>query len=260
MYRRRRKMRSSYRRRGITRRIRRKSRIKSARRGLFLRPRTGAYPEVKYFDNYLGNKAITCENRTTGTHLGVNVMFGQILDALPLGTGRNNRIGVKIHVKKIQLKIYAATCGITVGSVAKFINSALLRVMCSNLEPGSPGSTYTDVANYWGVTAYTDKMICPINRRNFDVYFDKVYNITQGYPNFGDATGPDNYAGAHKFIKISIPINRTIEFTDENKVKECQDNYTISAYSAFPGFLNATTTQYTPVCLNAGIRVYYTDN
>lgn len=260
MYRRRRKMRSSYKRRGYSRRIRRRTRIKSARKGVFLRPRTKSYPEVKYFDNYLANKAITCENRATATHLGVNVMFGQIFDALPLGTNRNNRIGSKIHVKKIQLFINASTCGISIASVARYINSVYLRVMCTNLAPGAPGSTYSDVADYWGVQSYTDKIICPINRRTFDVYYDKVYNITSGYPNMNDTAAIATVAGAQKMFKISIPVNRTIEYKDDGKVKESTDNYTISAYTAFPSFLSFTATQYTPLCLNAGIRVYYTDN
>lgn len=241
-------------RRRYTRR-RARTRVRLARRGLYLRPRTRAYSEVKYADVYLEDKGVITETAATNVLRLISVQHGDLLTNIPVGTARNNRIGSKIHVKKIVIKQSVNICGFTYNNKEYWLNSLVYRLMVTNTPYG------VDMPAYWGNTTCKDKTICPINRRTFNVHFDKNYNLTTGFYN-GNTVGSTTShtsCGMIRHVSASIPVNRTVEFTDTGAMKEQDDIYTVAAIAQIPNFQDVGDV---PVvaCVNSFVRIYYTDN
>lgn len=251
-YRSSRRYRTRYKRRG-----RSKTRVRYAKRGIFLRPRTRAYPEVKYADIYLDQKGILMETMSAGATLRpASVLHNTLLDNIPVGTARNNRIGAKIHVKKIVINQAVNICAFNSGGVSYRLNSILYRLMVTDAT-----SDGTNITDYFSNGACRDRMINPLNRRNYNIYFDKRYDVSSGYVN---TTGSDIsnavMAGKIRYLKAVIPVNRTIEYTDSGAVKECQDNYTVAAIATAPNYFAAGDVAPVVACVNSFVRIYYTDN
>lgn len=228
------------------------------RRGIFPRPSTRAYPEVKYIDIWLGEKAITQETYNQGAFMrNDSFLHKDLFDNIPVGTARNNRIGSKVHIKKLVIQQSVSTCGFRWNNIEYPINDITYRLMVTDVSPGT-----SSISDFWSNNTCTDRMLSNINRRKYNVYFDKRYRVFTGYPNYATSTATvsNQVTGAYKYIKATIPVNRTIEFSDDGSVKECDDNYTVCAVANMPNYTVVGTHLPTIACVNSFVRIYFTDN
>lgn len=238
-----------------------RSRVRMARRGVFPRPRTRAYAEVKYADIYLDQKGVIMETSLSPSAAllrGSSIQHANLLDNIPVGTARNNRIGSKIHVKKIVIRQSVNICSFKPATVDYLLNSITYRLMVTDAATAAG----TNINDFFSNGTCRDRMINPLNRRNYSVHYDKRFNLTSGYFNgvTAGATATTAMAGYVKYIQATIPVNRTIEYTDTGVVKECNDVYSVAAIATTPNYLNAGDIAPTVACVNSFVRIYYTDN
>jgi len=241
----------------------RRTKFRYARRGVFPGKRSRPTTEVKYADSFITGKAVQTTINTDGNAPVNQALFSRILEIIPQGVARNNRIGNRIFVKHITLRVWAHTCGFSYLGNNYSINDAFLRLVCTDSDAGNPNAApvvFNVVNNFFSNnTVGKNKILCPINRRNYQVYYDKVHHVVGTVANSSVALNANLATGGQIFKTIKIPVNRGVEFTDAGTIKECYDNFTFHAFALMPEYAAYGSGNVAPVCLDAMIRIYFTD-
>lgn len=224
--------------------------------------------EVKYFTQKWEDQALMVNTTSTATpHLYANQYFYRDLLASPtIGAGVNQRVGARIFVKSILLKLNMALCPRNEGSTTTEYNTncGQIRVMFANMVTAVGSNTNDFFAGSW-----KNPFNALVDRRIFDVHYDKVFSVTSGwaaeYYNSGTVASPVMKArmGEGAFIRknIVIPVNRTvIIYGDGNSAytKDDKDAYSLVVMANAPN-IDASTT-FRVFCGSMELRMYYTDD
>lgn len=238
----------------------RKYRIKRRRRNY----RASARPEVKVYDKSLTGRGVKLDITTAGTLMQSYFVMSNIFSSIAQGTNSYERIGNRIFVKSIQMRIEYWTCGFTYNSTNQLVNTALMRVICSDAIGN------VDAQNFFAGTNGGSKIACPLNRKVWNIHYDRVFRLSQGLANVpGGTASTSSYAvGDIRTTVINMPINKIITYAQLDGgsspgVKDDSGLYSFAALASLPNAAAYTTTggaaYPNPVCTNWHLRIYYTD-
>lgn len=218
----------------------------------------GSKPEVKYTTMFLSNKGIPVDRDADTYITNTAYVFTNIFGAIGKGTKFFERIGNKIFVKTVVIKCDMWTCGYTQGANRYDVNTALVRIIVHNLNFS------TNVLAFFAPDNAGLKFLCPVNRKNYTVHYDKVYRLSSGYPNDATITSSSHLTGDIRRVTITLKVNKYIDWNDFTGIAgagaegltDHKNYYSVSALSQVPreGF-DATA----PVCSNWMCRIYFTD-
>jgi len=214
------------------------------------RRRIPKYDEVKTHTTAIGQQAISANvpAAASTTQYKEAFLYNSMLNQITQGTDFYNRIGNQIYVLNIKFKLNVWLCSTNLYE----LSSGLLRINVG--EPVGTSLT-TDFANYYRYAA-KDRIIMPLNRKQYTFAFDRTYHVTNGYTNrFQDAVDPLKYAGCIKHIEFNIPINRRVEYTTLGAVKNQRDQLSLFATAYCPNAVNAQQI----FCSDWSWTIYYVD-
>lgn len=229
------------------------------RRSSYNRAMRKAGEEVKYATVYNTGKGIPVDI-TADTYIPTGALiFNNLFGIIAKGTNYYNRIGNKVFVKNIVLKADMWTCGFTDSTgYRRDINSALVRVFVTSLNSSTLQPAFFSPANGGA------KMLAPINRKNYQVHYDKTISLSEGYTNDTLTTSSAYYTGKIKRFSVNLRVNKFISWNDFTDIPGAGSEgltnhnyyYSLGALSAIP---RNGPDEATPVCSNWYARIYFTD-
>lgn len=175
-----------------------------------------------------------------------------ILSSITIGTSSGQRIGNTTFVKSVSCNMLIWLCPGAADSAS--YDAVTVRILVHN----APGyNTGTDIANFFDYASTIPIMNRP-ERANFNVYYDKTFTMTASTPVAGTSRIGK---GVMRHLKFRIPINRAVEYTQnedgaESQVKNNRDIISISAMAYSPSVADGTQL----CCLSHSTRMYYTDD
>lgn len=214
--------------------------------------------EVKYRTIFVNDQAIVTVYSPTVTQTLFDRQIvlngsdaGGLLDKITPGTGKHDRIGSQIFVKKIVYKMYFWTC--PPSTQTTYQDGVAMRFLVTNVRGYYTGTGIYNVSTYFD----TPEHMCMINsplRNKYNVYHDKIYHwrpqIGVRGANSGDQMG---YA---RNIRVTIPVNRVVTYDDLGYVKDDRDVFQAYAWAHIP---SGTTDNKQVLCGTMNARIYYTD-
>jgi len=227
---------------------RRRTTMRGRRR--YTRRRIPKYDEVKVYAAGISNHAlkINWPGVADTTQYAEAFVTNNILNSITQGTDFFNRIGTQIYVLSVKVKFNAYMCS----PDEHEINTGIIRV-----NVGEPVGTagVTNFTNYYR-SAGRDRTLMPLNRKYYTFHYDRTYTVESGYPNrLADVDDALMYSGAIRHFEFNIPINRRVEYTTTNAVKNQRDQLSIFATPMAP---NPTNTRQV-FCTNWSWSIYYVD-
>lgn len=215
--------------------------------------RRGIKPEVKYTTFSLLGAAIVQQNLAAAdkTCAAINLTgpasTGGFFSMIGPGTGRDQRIGNKINIRKISIHYSPYLC--PAAADANSYDTVQLRL----LAPGT-GNVYggSDVTDFWSTNLTTHITDWPA-LSNYRVYLDKTINLQASNP----ITGPTRTGkGTMRTYKFTIKRRGPLEYLDGSLIpKYVHDRFPLYHFCYSPHVTNATQL----VCVNYQVRVYFTD-
>lgn len=251
------------------RRMRKPMRRYSMRRSTYRRRRRRYPIELKYATassglNVLGPiqfKDESLNGSTTANLSGSTVKFlpvsggnytSGLLATIGRGTQFNQRVGNRIFVKGMQLRMNVWQCP---EATASNMKDSYLRVIVHNAYLSDQTSVAT---NFWFNTSYLHLNL-PVDKTKYRVHLDRTYKMTNS--SYTTAADPRSMSPS-RLIKIWIPINRTIRYLDTDfqtgfaEVTDQKDCYQISTIAYGSSNVNAGKQI---ICGTMYCRVFFTD-
>lgn len=232
--------------------------IKYRRKGVYT-PRknlkatkASAKPEVKYKDLGVQDASITTIYSGVANTDIVNSagnskqLIINMFDNITTGTESYNRVGSKIYVKHIQLRMCIWLCN---ASTTENLNTCLVRVSMISGRAAANAS-YTGVFPY----AANYKLFLPYNRRNYYIHYDHIIPMTAPWPSITNST--DSRSGKIIFHTVKVPVNRVVTFSSDGTVKEDRDTFNLLAFADVP---ETASNSFQACCCHANVRIYFTD-
>jgi len=211
-------------------------------------------PEVKYLTHYLEGHAnkVHYASPAVGTLWGEQHVKSNIL-AISQGTGFENRIGQKIYVKFLTVRLWVRAC-----PSADSYNVGPFSLRCIVSDTGNLRvSEGTTVTGYFKPAIHRN-IFGMIDRSYITPKYDRMYYMTSNSW-ISTATFPDAFCGPAKMIQFKVPIGRVVEFQgNTTAVKNDKDYLSLMMLVGVPSMSSATNI-YQIACTDAQIRVYFTD-
>lgn len=234
--------------RNMARKYRRRRRRSSykRRRGRYQRFRPGNKPEVKYYTNNIQNQALKLHINSTDsdTLFAEQTYLSNILSEIDQGVGSGSRIGSKIYVMKIAVRMQAWSCPADDTYVlGPFLNR--------HIWHSSANIAGTAVPDFFLAQAKVNFIHWP-DRRVFTIHRDKVFKVSDGVYNV-------DIGGSMRYITYNIPVNRYVTYTLTNKVKEDYNIYSLAMLTSTTGMGDAANNLKQVGCFNLTYRIYFKD-
>lgn len=243
-----------------------KSMYRFRRKGIFttrrtLRPKR-TRPEVKFMDIAVQNHAIAGAYASTASANLVNspsshILYNNVLTQIIKGTDYYNRIGSRIFVKNIVLYTSYYICPESTEDY-NYV-SVMARFMCGSWITSTASET---IQALFGADT-NEKMTVPLNRKLYTIHMDKrvSYNASWAINRYVTAAVPpvytqNRYGGLVKFKSFNIPVNRSVTYDQQGRVKEDYNVYSFAVFSQLPN-MQSNTQQH--LCGQYFIRMYFTD-
>lgn len=253
-------MRKMYRRKMRGRKLTR-SVIRLRKKGVFVprgrvRARRGtSRPEVKFMDITVSEQALNTVYANPASANLVNSATSHLLriDALKSiaqGTASYQRVGSKIFVKTIQFKSSWYLCPI--GGSTDLYSHCQARFIVGDW---APANTATDLNAFFGINS-TRKMFAPLNRKLYNIYYDKIHTWSASWAIDRSANSTASLCGSQRMVNFNIPVNRYVTFSQDGDVKEDYNVYSFAALCQLPN-KDSNSTQ--ALCGGYNIRIYFTD-
>lgn len=229
----------------------------SRRRGSSLKK-----PEVKYWSYNFGGSAQaiagTVNSAATTNLYGQAQWYTDILSSINAGYLPNERVGARIAVKSIVLRINGELCVRDLTTAQNInCNTGQLRVIFSN----SRGTAGTAIAGFFSGSS-KDVTYSMVDRRQFGIHYDKIFTMNSGYPGYITSAGVQNVGEGLLFQRrIQIPVNKNVVIYGSGAgayTKNDNDVYTLHLLAKIPGMVSAHL--YQIFCQYMEMRVYYTDD
>lgn len=243
------------RRRRSMRRMRRPARVmgykkRYPRRYKFFKP-TRPYPEIKHMDIYTVNESISTPtySTATATMFAADQKIVNPFQRISQGAGAQQRIGQSIFCKYMTLSMRVSNC-LASGS-ALWTSMGHFRLI-GLAECNIDTITAADQPAFWS-TATTDHSVNLPFRYNYSIFYDKTFSIMGGI-NAGN-TYPNQ--GAERFIKIKIPVNKSIKYTAANFPTDDRNQLTFAMYMTIPAY---SGDRIQAACATYRLRMYFTDD
>lgn len=240
------------------------------------RPRVGTRRskiEVKYYGYKWEDQAVYANklNAASYTLLGNTHFYRDILASMTQGVATNQRIGAKVYVKSILIKLNLDLCPSDVNNptVAQELNYAQLRVMLTNVRT----PLNADTADFWA-SSWKNCFNALPDRRIYGIHYDKIFTMNSGWAGelYNSATTGAPVmkvrAGTGGTLRrnISIPINRSVLIYGTGNTAYCKndsDVYSLEMLANMPNLPDpaaGTNTTFRTFCGNIEMRIYYTDD
>lgn len=235
------------------RRMRRRMKKRSIRtRRVYRRRRTysrrGNASEIKYV-TYIANdqKVTTVKTGSLATDLyPKQAILANILDQIAQGTNYGNRIGNKIFVMSINVRVLVAAC--PEDSTYAIGNFLIRHIWHSSRSGGNVGIT-----NFFENTSFIN-FNSYINRKILTVHADKTFTV-RADASTTPFSGTYVYCGAVREINYTIPVNRYVTYTQAGVVKEDYNVFSFAQLGAVPNLPDNKQI----ACSQIKFRVYFKD-
>jgi len=208
------------------------------------------YDEVKTHTTAISSQSIKVNlpGAADTTQYAEAFIYNNLLNQITQGTDFYQRVGSQIYVLNIKFKVNVWLC-----STNQYeLNSGLLRI---NIGEPTGTSQLTNFPNYYRYAA-KDRLVMPLNRKQYTFHYDRTYNVSGGYTNrFQDAFDALKHSGYVKHIEFNIPVNRRVEYTTLGAVKNQRDQMSVFATAFCPNAVNAQQV----FCSDWSWTTYYVD-
>lgn len=209
----------------------------------------GTKTEIKFYTDVIESQALKIANNTaTSDALYAEQNYlSNILSNIAQGVGFGDRIGSKIYVMKIAVRMLVYGCP---SSGDYVIGSFVNRHIWHN----SPNPAGSAVLNFFLTQSAINFYQYP-DRKVFTIHKDRSFNI----PATEYATSTDDPArnmGPVKQITYNIPVNRYVTYTLNSKVKEDYNVYSLAILTAIAPMIPNTRQV---GCFGLTYRIYFKD-
>lgn len=209
--------------------------------------------EVKYFNIIQTRQGVnmTIPNGgwTTGSPSQASsansFAINNVLKDIIQGTDEGQRIGRSVFVKHIIVKHYVNLCP---ADSTYNLNTGALRVTWCSIN----GNTQTAI-NTWFKDPIRDRMLGQFNTSFYKLHYNKIYNLSSGAA--ATNTGATSTQGAQRIIKYKMYLNRQVNYSSANDIKEERDIYSLFMNAAYPNGSDGKQV----FCVNTQIQIFYTD-
>lgn len=234
--------------RNMARKYRRRRRRSSykRRRGRYQRFRPGNKPEVKYYTNNIQSQSLKYHISSTDsdTLFAEQTYLSNILSEIDQGVGSGSRIGSKIYVMKIAVRMHVWTCPTEdTYVVGPFMNR---HIWHSGATPAGAA-----IADFFLAQSKVNFIHWP-DRRVYTIHKDKFFKVSDGVFNV-------DLGGCTRYISYNIPVNRYVTYTLTNKVKEDYNVYSLAILTAAAGMGLTSNNGKQIACFNLTYRIYFKD-
>lgn len=213
--------------------------------------RRGSITEVKYYTNIIQNQALKLAISATDTDslFGEQCYLSNILQNIGQGTGSGERIGSKIYVMKINVRMLAYGCP----SDNTYMPGTFLTRHIWHSSSNSAGAV---IPNFFLAPSKVNFHQYP-DRRLFTIHRDKTIVV----PSTDYTTGTTTHANAGpiKYISYNVPVNRYVTYNLNNKPKEDYNVYSLALLTASPGMSNTVFNTRQIGCFQLTYRIYFKD-
>lgn len=209
--------------------------------------------EVKYKDWYSYDipQYILTSVASSASLYSNQFVYSNILN-IAQGTSNGQRIGQKIYVKFIKVRLWVRGCP---SSSSYNVGDYQYRAIVSDTGNLRVASGVT-VTGYFKPPVHRN-IFGQIDRSYITPKFDRTYNVSAGWVTGG--VDPDAVSGACRMIQFTVPMGRTVEYQgDTTAVKNDKDYLCLMLLAGTPGMSSATDGRQV-TCTDMQIRVYYTD-
>jgi len=208
-------------------------------------------PEVKYIDICFDDMSVLlCRPTTASTSLfNSQNQIQDVISTITQGVTRSNRIGNSIFVKHISFSLLTFPCS---NNTQYLVDALLVRPIVHTCRFGGT------VPQFFGDATKYNFNSRP-NREIYNCYYDKVHLIQGGVANNNAST---IYGlGGSKIIKFKIPLNRKVEFiNDTGFVRNERDVISLGVLGTTSAAVNSSSDLKQAACVQAKIRIYFTDS
>jgi len=214
--------------------------------------RRGSSTEVKYWTNTLENQSckLAINSVTSDSLYAEQTYLSNILTEIVQGTGSGSRIGNKIYVMSINVRMLIYSCPADDDySAGTFLSR--------HIWHNSPNTAGAGVPDFFLAPAKVNFHQMP-DRRMYNVHYDKVYTVRAHESTTSQIT-PYETVGAVKMINYSVPVNRYVTYTLFNKPKEDYNVYSLAVLTATPGMSNSLYNNRQIGCYQLSYRIYFKD-
>lgn len=234
--------------RNMPRKYRRRRRRSSymRRRRRYTRYRSGNKPEVKYYTDSIQGQALKYNIATVeaDTLYAEQTYLSNILANITQGVGSGARIGSKIFVMKISVRMHVWSCPTSDAYVVgPFLNR--------HIWHSASTAAGVSVPDFFLVPSKVNFIHWP-DRRVFSIHKDKVFKVSDGVFNV-------DLGGAIRYITYNIPVNRYVTFNLQNKPKEDYNVYSLAMLTAASDMGDTANNLKQVACFNLTYRIYFKD-